>query len=138
MNKLYLQWLLGVFFLVVLFLGWRFRLVLFELPHSSLISMAIAIGVLIFAGRYLKRFPTSTKVFRISARLDRLSRIGGIVGGGGVILAFIWAIVATKMAPDTDAGVWIVFGPGLTLLVGGIICVCFRIFVWILREAGSD
>jgi hypothetical protein len=118
--------------IIVLVIGWPLRRFFYGAPLLSFLVSVSSILLLVLARVYLKRRSPTGGTVILSSKLKKWLWLLVPVGATLIACSFIWAILGTRFAPDTSAGVWLVFGPGLTLLFLGIIFIGCRIMIWLL------
>jgi len=103
-----------------------------SVPHSTFLSFAWALSALVLTARLGVKFTGRTKD-RNNAVGTRLSQRKGVIGLFCVVVAFVWAIAALEIVPDTVIGALVLLIPSLSLLTFGIFVVSGIFFEWLYR-----
>jgi len=80
-----------------------------------------------------RQWPEARASFVGSGRWIGFSRRFGLRYAIPMLIApFVWVVIAAKLVPDTDVGAWLIFGPAIAALAGGVILGGLVVMRWMV------
>ncbi|MGD0189821.1 MAG: hypothetical protein ABSD74_03665 [Rhizomicrobium sp.] len=139
MNRNLLRWIIAfVILIAVLVALLPLKRYVGAAPLSPLLVAVIATIALIFARRYLRRFPAGRGTWRVSQKQYVWSNILAVIGGILVVAAFCWIAIGVRMVPDTNLGAAALFIPSLLSMTLGILFLAIRVAIWVFGIPRQD
>jgi hypothetical protein len=96
----------------------------------SAIVFVVGAVTLILVRPALSRAPPSRRISIAHPQGPAFRRFLLPVGAIAIGAAFVWVIAFATAVPDSNAGIAILFGPSITLLIVGVSAIAFRVYVW--------
>jgi hypothetical protein len=91
--------------------------------------------LLLFAKDHVANWPELRKEWLGGGSWVAFSRRFGLPYAVAMIIgSFAWVLAAARFMPNTNSGVWLLFGPSISMLVVGVVLAALCTARWIARS----